>query len=54
MTDEPDVRRALVIEDDDDIRGLLVHILAKQGFQVSAVSSGRAGVELCSATAPNW
>jgi serine phosphatase RsbU (regulator of sigma subunit) len=46
MTDEPDVRRALVIEDDDDIRGLLVHILTKQGFLVSAVSSGRAGVEL--------
>jgi hypothetical protein len=30
MTDEPDVRRALVIEDDEDIRGLLVHILTKQ------------------------
>jgi serine phosphatase RsbU (regulator of sigma subunit) len=46
MTDEPDVRRALVIEDDEDIRGLLVHILTKQGFQVSSASTGRAGIEL--------
>lgn len=46
MTDEPDKRRALVIEDDEDIRGLLVHILTKQGFEVSSASTGRSGIEL--------
>lgn len=46
MTNEPDRRRALVIEDDDDIRGLLVHILTKQGFEVSSAANGQAGIEI--------
>ena len=46
MTNQSDRRRALVIEDDEDIRGLLVHILTKQGFEVSSASRGVAGLEI--------
>ena len=38
-------RRALVVEDDDDIRELLEFTLSTQGFQVTAVASGLAAVE---------
>lgn len=49
MTDSPQKRRALVIEDDSDIRGLLVHILALQGFEVT--EAGTAGAGLAAARA---
>ncbi|MFM9275694.1 PP2C family protein-serine/threonine phosphatase [Pseudarthrobacter sp. NKDBFgelt] len=38
-------RRAVVIEDDPDIRGLLVRVLVKQGFDVTQAGAGLAGVE---------
>jgi two-component system OmpR family response regulator len=38
-------RRALVVEDDEDIRSLIEYTLATQGFSVVAVESGLAGVE---------
>jgi two-component system, OmpR family, response regulator len=38
-------RRALVVEDDEDIRALIEFTLQTQGFQVTAVDSGLAGVE---------
>lgn len=38
-------RKALVVEDDEDIRALLEFTLSTQGFQVVAVDSGLAGVE---------
>jgi DNA-binding response OmpR family regulator len=38
-------RRALVVEDDEDIRLLIEFTLETQGFQVTAVDSGLAGVE---------
>lgn len=41
---EPE-RRALVVEDDEDIRSLIEFTLQTQGFQVRAVDSGLAGVE---------
>lgn len=41
----PETRRAVVIEDDPDIRGLLVRVLLKQGFEVAEVAAGLPGVE---------
>jgi DNA-binding response OmpR family regulator len=38
-------RRALVVEDDEDIRELLEYTLSTQGFDVVAVDSGLAAVE---------
>ena len=38
-------RRALVVEDDEDIRGLIEFTLGTQGFEVEAVDSGLAAVE---------
>ncbi|GAA4921218.1 response regulator transcription factor [Nesterenkonia rhizosphaerae] len=40
----PQERRALVIEDDDDIRRLLEMVLGQAGFTVDTVSSGEEGV----------
>jgi sigma-B regulation protein RsbU (phosphoserine phosphatase) len=37
-------RRAVVIEDDADIRGLLVRVLTKQGFEVTEADAGLTGV----------
>ncbi|MBT1004348.1 SpoIIE family protein phosphatase [Paenarthrobacter sp. DKR-5] len=44
MPDKP-IRRAVVIEDDPDIRGLLVKILSLQGFEVAEAGNGEAGLE---------
>lgn len=41
---EPE-RRALVVEDDEDIRALIEFTLQTQGFRVTAVDSGLAGVD---------
>lgn len=46
-------RRAVVVEDDADIRDLIVHTLQEQGFEVTAVGDGRAGVEAVSDHAPD-
>jgi two-component system, OmpR family, response regulator len=46
-------RRALVVEDDEDIRELLEYTLSTQGFQVTAVSSGLEAVEAVRATQPD-
>lgn len=45
MVSPPEIRRAVVIEDDPDIRGLLVRVLAKQGFEVTQAEAGMPGVE---------
>ncbi|WP_309818477.1 SpoIIE family protein phosphatase [Pseudarthrobacter sulfonivorans] len=45
MPSMPVARRAVVIEDDPDIRGLLVRILVKQGFEVTQAGAGLPGVE---------
>jgi serine phosphatase RsbU (regulator of sigma subunit) len=49
----PDSRSAVVIEDDPDIRGLLVRVLTKQGFTVSEADSGLPGVELVRTLKPD-
>jgi serine phosphatase RsbU (regulator of sigma subunit) len=49
----PEIRRAVVIEDDPDIRGLLVRVLVKQGFLVSEASAGLPGVELVRSERPD-
>ena len=53
MPSTPNIRRAVVIEDDPDIRGLLVRILVKQGFEVSEAESGLPGVELVRRNKPD-
>lgn len=45
MPSLPEQRRAVVIEDDPDIRGLLVRILTKEGFEVTQADAGLTGVE---------
>lgn len=45
MVSPSEVRRAVVIEDDPDIRGLLVRVLSKQGFEVTEAGAGLTGVE---------
>lgn len=37
-------KSALVIEDDDDIRGLLEIVLGQMGFKVDSVETGQAGL----------
>ena len=39
------LRRAVVIEDDPDIRALLVRILSKEGFDVTEAGAGLPGIE---------
>ncbi|TKV26110.1 response regulator [Arthrobacter sp. NamB2] len=45
MTAAPDIRRALVIEDDVDIRGLLAQILKREGFEVTEAATAREGLD---------
>lgn len=46
MTDAPGAeRRAVVVEDDEDIRSLIEFTLTSQGFDVRSVETGLAGVE---------
>lgn len=51
MTDPPEIRRALVIEDDADIRSLLVQILLREGFEVSEAGTAGQGLEMARAGA---
>ena len=45
MTDAPGAeRRAVVVEDDEDIRSLIEFTLSSQGFQVRSVESGLEGI----------
>ncbi|ADX74686.1 DNA-binding response regulator [Pseudarthrobacter phenanthrenivorans] len=46
-------RRAVVIEDDADIRGLLVRVLGKQGFDVTHAEAALPGVEEARRTRPH-
>jgi len=46
------VRRAVVIEDDDDIRHLLETVLSQAGFEVTARSNGYEGIEAVRAVQP--
>jgi DNA-binding response OmpR family regulator len=46
------VRRAVVIEDDDDIRHLLETVLNQAGFEVTARSNGYDGIEAVRAVVP--
>ena len=46
-------RRVLVVEDDEDIRALIEFTLETQGFAVTAVDSGLAGVEAVRETRPD-
>lgn len=52
-TDSGPERRALVVEDDEDIRALIEFTLQTQGFDVTAVDSGLAGVEAVRETKPD-
>ncbi|GAA4286952.1 response regulator transcription factor [Georgenia daeguensis] len=52
MTETDDVRTAVVIEDDADIRFLLEATLGQAGFVVHSAGSGTAGVELIRAHRP--
>lgn len=45
VIDSGSERRALVVEDDEDIRSLIEFTLSTQGFEVSAVDSGTAALE---------
>ncbi|WDF32786.1 SpoIIE family protein phosphatase [Arthrobacter agilis] len=45
MTAAPELRRALVVEDDVDIRGLLVQILTREGFEVAEAATAKEGLE---------
>jgi DNA-binding response OmpR family regulator len=46
-------RRALVVEDDEDVRSLIEYTLSTQGFDVTAVETGHAGVEAVHALDPD-
>ena len=46
-------RRALVVEDDEDIRALIEFTLTTQGFAVTAVDSGLAGVDAARSVDPD-
>jgi DNA-binding response OmpR family regulator len=44
-TGSGEIRRALVVEDDEDIRELITFTLSTQGFEVTSVDNGLDGVE---------
>ena len=46
-------RRAVVIEDDDDVRSLISFTLGTQGFEVTAVETGLDGVEAVRTLSPD-
>lgn len=46
-------RHAVVVEDDGDIRELLVEVLGQAGFAVEAAESGKSGVDLVLGTSPD-
>ncbi len=46
-------RRAVVVEDDDDIRQLITHSLGMQGFAVAVARSGREAIDLVASTDPD-
>ncbi|WP_076263175.1 response regulator transcription factor [Intrasporangium flavum] len=46
-------RRAVVVEDDDDIRQLITHSLGMQGFAVAVASNGREAIDLVTSTDPD-
>lgn len=48
-----EARKAVVIEDDADIRGLITTVLTQAGFEVEGTESGLAGVELVHRTVPD-
>lgn len=48
-----EARKAVVIEDDADIRGLITTVLRQAGFEVEGTESGLAGVELVHSTMPD-
>lgn len=48
-----EARRAVVIEDDADIRGLITTVLRQAGFEVEGTESGLEGVELVHRTVPD-
>lgn len=45
-------KHALIIEDDDDIRGLLEIVLGKMGFVVTSAETGREGLACAREVAP--
>lgn len=49
----PDTRRALVVEDDEDVRELIGFALTSQGFDVCSVDSGHAAIELVRSLDPD-
>src|SRR4051794_15343087 len=46
-------KSALVIEDDDDTRGLLEIVLGQMGFDVSSAETGQAGLDSARKTRPD-
>ncbi|MFD1507167.1 response regulator transcription factor [Georgenia yuyongxinii] len=52
MSETGEQRTAVVVEDDDDIRGLLVAVLTQAGFTVHSAATGRDGVERVRAHEP--
>ncbi len=52
-TDPGTERRALVVEDDEDIRSLIEFTLSTQGFQVTSVESGLEALEVVRTSDPD-
>lgn len=52
MADPDGMRRAVIIEDDDDIRGLLETVLTHAGFEAHTANSGSAGIAAVAAFSP--
>ena len=53
MTQDAPERRALVVEDDEDIRSLIEFTLGTQGFAVTAVDTGPKAIEAVRAQEPD-
>ncbi|MEP7738843.1 response regulator transcription factor [Nocardioides sp. 31GB23] len=53
MTQDAPERRALVVEDDEDIRSLIEFTLGTQGFAVTAVDTGPKAIEAVRAEEPD-
>ncbi|MHB1063475.1 MAG: response regulator transcription factor [Georgenia sp.] len=52
MSEASEIRTAVIVEDDEDIQGLIASVLGQAGFTVHTASTGLAGVELVRETDP--
>ena len=52
-SDDPGTKRILIVDDDDDLRDLLVLAVTRQGFQVALAASGEEALAASASSVPD-